>query len=99
MADRTVQPMITPYKKNIIHDTLAGCIYMCKDPINAIPTSKGVNSGRDQHVCQSRPSCVPSGPTLGSWPDNRVDTRPRSPLLVSMVYEIAIHYFGLIQCQ
>ena len=39
---------------------------MLKDLMKAIPTSRGLNSGLDQHLCQSRPSCAPSGPALGS---------------------------------
>ena len=39
---------------------------MVKDLINAIPTSRGTNSGLDQHLCQSRPLCRPSVSALGS---------------------------------
>ena len=39
---------------------------MLKDLINAIPISRVLNSGLDQHLFQSRPSCAPSGPALGS---------------------------------
>ena len=39
---------------------------MVKDLINAIPTSRGMNSGLDQHLCQSKPSCRPLVSALGS---------------------------------
>ena len=59
---------------------------MLKDLKNSIPTSMGLNSGRDSHLCQAWLSCSPWGSALGSWPDTHSDTRPRSPLLVGIVY-------------
>ena len=70
---------------------------MLKDLIKAIPTSRGMNSCRDQHSCRAdprvgqtlvsgRPSCGPLGPAFRSKPDPHVDARPRSPLLVDIVY-------------
>ena len=47
---------------------------------------EGIELGRDQPLCRARPSCVPAGPALGSWPDTRVDIRPSSSLSVGLVY-------------
>ena len=44
--------------------------------MNAIPTSRGLNSCQDQHSCRADPRAGPSGPALGSRPDPRVHTRP-----------------------
>ena len=57
---------------------------MLKDLKNAILTSRGMNLGRDQHSGVTRVQ-VPKGCTKGG-PDPFVDTRPCSPLLVSIVY-------------
>ena len=56
-----------------------------KDLIKAIPTSRGMNSGLDHTpVVQTR--VRPFGACTRVWTETRVDTRPRSPLLVGIVY-------------
>ena len=53
--------------------------------IKARPTSRELNSCRDQHSCQADPRAPLWGLHSGQ-PDTRVDTRPRSPLSVGLVY-------------
>ena len=54
------------------------------DKSNTILEGNELMSGST--LVSGRPSCGPSGPALGPKPDPRVDTRPRSPLLVGIVY-------------
>ena len=59
--------------------------YVCKDMIKARPTSRELNSCRDQHSCRADPRADLRSLHSGQ-PDTRVDTRPRSSLSVGLVY-------------
>ena len=54
--------------------------------IKARPTSRELNSCRDQHSCQADPRADLRSLHSGQ-PDTRVDTRPRSSLSVGLVYD------------
>ena len=62
---------------NIANKSIYRQVKMLKDLINEIPTSRGMNSCRDQHLCLDQHLC-PADP--------HVNTRPSSPLLVGTVY-------------
>ena len=60
--------------------------------IKARPTSRELNSCRDQHSCRTDPRADLRSLHSGQ-PDTRVDTRPRSSLSVGLVYvSLIMHY-------
>ena len=60
---------------------------MLKYLINAIPTLRGMNLGLVSTLVPVKTLVRPSGACTRVWTGTRVDTKPRSPLLVGIVYE------------